>query len=65
MKPAPDRLIRHLAAAITLKLVLLTALWCAFVRDERVGVDVDRAAAHLRAPVDANLLPTAPSGAQP
>ena len=65
MKAAQDRLVRHLAIAVALKLVVLTAIWWAFVRDERVGVDVDRAAAHLGAPVDANPLPSVPSGAQP
>jgi hypothetical protein len=45
--------------------VVLTALWWAFVRDERVGIDVDRAAAHLGASADANPLPSVPSGAQP
>jgi hypothetical protein len=48
---------------------VLTGLWSAFVRDERVGVDADRAAAHLGAVVDARPLPSAPvsptSGAQP
>jgi hypothetical protein len=65
MKAAQDRLVRHLAIAVALKLVVLTAIWWAFVRDERVGVDVDRAAAHLGAPVDAKPLPSVPSGAQP
>lgn len=65
MNAAQDRLVRHLAAAVALKLVVLTVLWWAFVRDERVGVDDDRAAAHLGSPVDANPLPSAPSGAHP
>jgi hypothetical protein len=65
MKAAQDRLVRHLAIAVVLKLVVLTALWWAFVRDERVGVDVDRAAAHMGSPVDATPLPSVPSGAQP
>lgn len=69
MKAAPDRLVRHLVIAVALKLVVLTGLWSAFVRDERVGVDADRAAAHLGAVVDARPLPSAPvsatSGATP
>jgi len=65
MNAAQDRLVRHLVIAVALKLVVLTGLWWAFVRDERVGVDADRAAAHLGALVDANTLPSAPSGAQP
>ena len=65
MSVPPDRLLRHLVIAVALKLAVLVALWWAFVRDERVSVDVDRAAAHLGAPVDASPLPTVPSGAQP
>ena len=65
MKATQDRLVRHLAIAVALKLVVLTAIWWAFVRDERVGVDVDRAAAHMGSPVDALSLPSIPSGAQP
>ena len=65
MKAAQDRLVRHLAIAVALKLVVLTALWWAFVREERVGIDVDRAAAHMGSPVDALSLPSIPSGAQP
>lgn len=69
MKAAQDRLVRHLVIAVALKLVVLTGLWSAFVRDERVGIDADRAAAHLGAVVDASPLPPAParapSGAQP
>ena len=58
MNAPQDRLVRHLAIAIGLKLVVLVGLWAAFVRDERVSVDVDVAAAHLSAPV-------ATSGDQP
>jgi hypothetical protein len=69
MKAAQDRLVRHLVIAVALKLVVLTGLWWAFVRDERVGVNADRAAAHLGTVVDARPLPSAPastrSGAQP
>lgn len=72
MKAARDPLVRHLAIAVALKLAVLCALWWAFVRDERVGVDIDRAAAHLVVPgAPANVLtnapsrPTPPSGAQP
>lgn len=43
------RLVRHLAIAVALKLVVLAALWWAFVRDERVSVDAEAAAAHLGA----------------
>lgn len=46
-----SRLLRHLALAVTLKLLLLAALWWLFVRDGRVDVDGHSAAAHLAAPV--------------
>ena len=65
MKADHDTLVRHLALAVALKLVVLSALWWAFVRDERVCVDGDRAAAHLGSPVDAIPLPSLPSGATP
>jgi len=68
MKSARDPLVRHLAIAVALKLAVLSALWWAFIRDERVGVDIDRAAAHLGAPgtpVDTPSRPMPFSGAQP
>jgi hypothetical protein len=63
MKAAQDRLVRHLVIAVALKLVVLTGLWWAFVRDERVGVDAERAADHLGTVVDARPLPSAPVSA--
>lgn len=65
MKAVQDHLVRHLVIAVALKLAVLAGLWWAFVRDERVVVDVERAAAHLGAVVDATPLTSAPSGAQP
>ncbi|MDZ7855992.1 cytochrome oxidase putative small subunit CydP [Sphaerotilus sp.] len=68
MKTLRDPLVRHLAIAVALKLAVLCALWWVFIRDERVSVDIDRAAAHLvvsGASVDAPSRPTPPSGAQP
>ncbi len=44
-----NRLVRHLAIAILVKLALLVALWWGFVRDHRVTVDADRAAAQIGA----------------
>nr|WP_316238262.1 cytochrome oxidase putative small subunit CydP [Bradyrhizobium sp. SZCCHNR1015] len=41
------RLFRHLGVAIIAKLVLLLALWWAFVRDARIDVDAPTTAAHL------------------
>lgn len=57
MKANQDRLLRHLAIAVALKLVVLLVLWWAFVRDERAVIDAERAAAHLTPPT--------PAGAQP
>ncbi|MDZ7590046.1 MAG: hypothetical protein U5L05_05005 [Rubrivivax sp.] len=47
----------HLAIAVALKLVVITALWSAFVRDARVEVGAEQAAAHIGAPT------TPPAGA--
>jgi len=44
------RLLRHLVIAVLLKLALLVALWWAFVRESRVDIDADRAAARIGAP---------------
>ncbi len=65
MKAVPDRLPRHLAVAIVLKLLVLVLLWWAFVRDARVDVDVDRASAHLGQPADAPHPASAISGVPP
>lgn len=59
MRPPPaNPLLRHLVTAVVLKLVVLTVLWWAFIRDGRVGVDAERAAAHLGASADARQLPS-------
>lgn len=39
MSPSDQQLLRRLAVAITIKLVLLTALWWLFIRDVRVHVE--------------------------
>jgi hypothetical protein len=49
MTPADRRLLRHLVAAVTVKLVLLTAIWWGFVRDERVSIDSEAAGARIGA----------------
>jgi hypothetical protein len=41
MTPADRRLLRYLIIAVLIKLIVLTALWLAFVRDERTNVDGD------------------------
>jgi hypothetical protein len=51
------RLVHHLAIAVALKLVVIAALWLAFVQDARVEVGAEQAAARIGAPT-----PT-PSGA--
>lgn len=47
MTQVERRLLRHLAAAVLVKLVVLALLWWAFVRDARVSVDTDHVAAQL------------------
>ncbi len=41
MTPADRRLLRQLIIAVLIKIIVLTALWWLFVRDERVNVDGD------------------------
>ena len=65
MTTSQDALLRHLVIAVALKLAVLVVLWWAFVRDERVSVDIERTATHLGAAIDATPSPTAISGAQP
>jgi hypothetical protein len=50
MKSDPTRLVHHLAIAVALKLVVITALWLAFVQDARVEVGAEQAAAHIGSP---------------
>ncbi len=47
MDRTPLPLPRKLAIVLVIKLVVLTGLWWGFVRDARVPVDTDRAAARL------------------
>lgn len=48
----PDKpLLRHLIIAVLVKLVLLTGLWWAFVRDARVEVDTTAVTRHLGGPL--------------
>lgn len=44
------RLLRHLAMAIVIKLVLLAGLWWGFVRDHRMAIDNDAVAIHVASP---------------
>ena len=41
MTPADRRLLRQLIIAVLIKIIVLTVLWWAFVRDERIKVDGD------------------------
>lgn len=45
-----SRLMRHLATAVAVKLVLLAVLWWAFVHDGAVRAGSEQMAAHLAAP---------------
>lgn len=41
------RLLRYLIHAVLIKLAVLTLLWFVFIRDARVAVDADAAAAQM------------------
>ena len=65
MKAARDPLLRHLAVVVALKLLVLTGLWWAFIREERVSVDVESAAAQLGAVADVSPADDAFHGVKP
>ena len=50
MKPADQGLLRHIVVVVVIKLVLITALWWAFIRDAKVAVDPGAMAAQVVAP---------------
>lgn len=50
MKPHDKTLVKKLATVLVIKLAVLLALWWGFVRDERVTVDGEAAAARLLGP---------------
>ena len=50
MTQTDRKLLRELTVVVVLKFIVLTALWFAFVRDQRVSVDAERAAAVVTAP---------------
>ena len=59
-----QRLLRHLAIVVTVKIAFLTALWWLFVRDDRVRVDADRTATQMGTPTNAHIgSPSSPPGA--
>lgn len=47
IKIPPHPLVRKLAWAIVIKLLLLTAIWWAFLADQKVEVDAEQASRHL------------------
>ena len=50
MTQTDRKLLRELTVVVVLKFIVLTALWFAFVRDQRVSVDAEHAAAVVTAP---------------
>lgn len=50
MKPQDKTLVRKLAIVLVIKLIVLTALWWGFVREQRVVVDDNAAAVQLLGP---------------
>lgn len=47
-EPDPTRLLlHHLIVVVIVKLLVLTAIWWVFIRDQRVPVDAERAAAAI------------------
>lgn len=55
MNPSEQILLRHLTLVVVIKLVLITALWWAFIRDAKVPVDPGAMAAQVAAPASAKL----------
>lgn len=47
MKATAHPLLRQLAWAIVIKLLLLATIWWAFLADQRVEVDAEQASSHL------------------
>lgn len=47
MNHVDRHLLRHIVIAVLVKLLVLTALWWGFVRDARVSVDTESAAARI------------------
>ena len=55
MHPTDRRLVREITLVIILKLILITALWWAFIRDAKVAVDPGAMAAQVVAPASSKL----------
>lgn len=58
MNPSDQRLLRHLTLAVVIKLVLITALWWAFIRDAKVAVNPGVMAAQVSTPASTRQLTT-------
>ena len=50
MNRTDQKLLRELVVVVVLKLIVLVALWFAFVRDQRVSVDAASVAAVVTSP---------------
>ena len=55
MTPTDRRLVREITVVIVVKLILITALWWAFIRDAKVAVDPGAMAAQVVAPASSKL----------
>ena len=55
MHPTDRRLVREITVVIVVKLILITALWWAFIRDAKVAVDPGAMAAQVVAPASSKL----------
>lgn len=55
MTPTDRRLVREITVVIIVKLILITALWWAFIRDAKVAVDPGAMAAQVVAPASSKL----------
>ena len=58
MNPTDRRLVREITLVIVLKLILITALWWAFIGDAMVAVDPGAMAAQVVAPASSKLQTT-------
>jgi len=50
MNRGDQRLVRHLAMAVAVKLALLAALWWLFVREASIPLTAEATAAHIARP---------------
>ena len=55
MNPTDRRLVRDITVVIVVKLILITVLWWAFIRDAKVAVDPGAMAAQVVAPASSKL----------